>query len=354
MTGNRVLLVAALAALLVTSAVAQKNEVTPTAADRLAVKSAQGGVIHPLLANTKAAGTYGKEATAGPAVTGPAITPFPKGRRYPGDLTYQGGETVDRARYHAIYVLNSFTGTTGCTQATIPTCWGSPEDFLKNLGKSDFIHVVDQYVGRYDRDRYTNGADAFATFTPLPPALTDADMQALVHAVAASLGFPTGYGNIYHIFLPPGTDECFDATYATCYSPDNPATFFFCAYHGSVTFTDVGHVLYTVEPYQNVSGCNVPPGSPNGPLVDATNSVLSHETFETITDPDGTAWWNGASNALYGSEIADECEFIIFYPTAVYFNPSIWHVDGHVYATQPEYNNDGHTCSTSPDWDDWL
>jgi len=30
---------------------------------------------------------------------------------------------------------------------------------------------------------------------------------------------------------------------------------FFCGYHSSADFKDIGHVLYTVEPYQNVSGC---------------------------------------------------------------------------------------------------
>ncbi len=346
MTGNRVLVVAALAALLATSAQAQKNQVTPTDADRAAAKTAKSSAIHPLLVNTKAAATF-KESSPGPAVSGPVVTPFPTGPRYPGDVTYQGGATVERAQSHAIYVLNSFTGSTGCTQTTVAGCWGNPEGFLKNLGKSDFIHVVDQYVGSYDSNRYTTGANAYATFAPLPPILTDADIQALVHAVAADLNYPTGYGNIYHIFLPPGTDECFDSTYSECYSPDNLSTFYFCAYHSSVTFSDVGHVLYTVQPYQNVAGCNVPPNSPNGPLVDSTNSILSHETFETISDPDGTAWWNSDSNTLYGSEIADECSFIIFYPTAGYFNPSLWRVGDHVYATQPEYSNEGHTCTTS-------
>jgi hypothetical protein len=349
MKGIRFIAVAGLALLLAASAQAQKKEVTPTDADRMAVKTATSGVIHPLLANTKIAASYGKEQTATPAITGPVITPFPTGPRYPADLTYQGGETVGQARYHAIYLLNSFTGTTGCTESTIATCWGNPEGFLKDLGKSDFIHVTDQYVGVHDSNRYTNGPDAYATFTPLPPKLTDADVLALVHAVAAGLGYPTGYGNIFHVFLPPGTDECFDATYSVCYSPDSPSTFDFCAYHSSATFTDVGHVLYSVEPYQNVPGCAVPPGSPNGQLTDSTNNVLSHETFETITDPDGTAWWNGASNALYGSEIGDECEFILFTPTAVYFNPSLWHVGNQEYATQPEYSNEGHACTTSAD-----
>lgn len=38
---------------------------------------------------------------------------------------------------------------------TIASCWGDPEGFLNDLGKSDFIHVVDQYTGSTADDRYT-------------------------------------------------------------------------------------------------------------------------------------------------------------------------------------------------------
>ena len=71
--------------------------------------------------------------------------------------------------------------------------------------------------------------------------------------------------------------------------PDNLKSFAFCAYHGGATFRDIGHVLYSVEPFQGVEGCSSRPGAPNGQLADSTNNVLSHETFETITDPDGDA-----------------------------------------------------------------
>jgi hypothetical protein len=103
---------------------------------------------------------------------------------------------------------------------------------------------------------------------------------------------------------------CFDNTFTVCYSPDIPASFVFCAYHNSVDFKDIGHVLCSVEPYQNVPGCGVRPGTPNGHLIDSTNNSLSHETTETITDPDGTAWINSTLVVLSGAEIGDECSFL--------------------------------------------
>jgi hypothetical protein len=263
--------------------------------------------------------------------------------RYPDDLYGFGGRTIQNAQSHAIFLLPN-------GHCPIAQCWGNPEGFLADLGKSDFIHVADQYVGASANGRYTVGQGYIVPFAPQAKPFVDADMEALVHA-AAKLSGQAGYGHIYHIFLPQGTDECFDSTYTMCYAP--PATntnFVFCAYHSSVTFADVGHLLYTVEPYQNVTGCNVRPGTPNGQLADSTNDVLNHETFETITDPDGDAWWNFLGSAAFGDEIGDECVFLKWNSaqTAVWSDPSLFIANGHLYATQPMYNNNAHACNQTP------
>ena len=261
--------------------------------------------------------------------------------RYPADLYGFGGSTVQYAKHHPIY-LN--TTATHCN----PSCWGNPAGFLQDLSKSNFIHVVDQYVGANGYNRYPVGTQFITSGIASPsPAFTDNDMIALAIAAAKISG--AGYGHMYHIFLPPGVDECFDDTYTVCYSPDNFPTFYYCAYHSSVDVPGVGHVVYSVEPYQNTVGCNVRPGTPNGSLVDSTNSVLSHEVFETITDVDGDGWWNLLNNGIYGEEIGDECSFLVFTSTDVYFDPSVWNAGGgHRYATQPEYDNNQHACTTAP------
>jgi len=51
----------------------------------------------------------------------------------------------------------------------------------------------------------------------------------------------------------------------------------------------------------------VPP-NPNGALADSTNSVLSHELIESITDPDLDAWFSNSSLLSSGAEIGDLCE----------------------------------------------
>jgi hypothetical protein len=112
-------------------------------------------------------------------------------------------------------------------------------------------------------------------------------------------------------------------------------------------------VLYSVEPYQNVGGCSVRPGTPNGQLVDSTNNTLSHETFETITDPDGSAWFNFTAVVLAFAEIGDECSFFVVLPTSAttassFFDPTVSTIGSHRYAVQPEYANNEHACASNP------
>ena len=302
---------------------------------RHARKSGNASVSRDRLDYRNVVNTSGSTAAlAGPA---PAATDY-FGNRYPGDLSYHGGPVVKAMTQYAIFV----NPTVACPPNT---CWGNPLQFMSDLGVSDFIHIVDQYVGSTSNNRYKVSSVNFSA-APLPPLLTDNDILSLVYLVATTTT-NVGYGYQYHVFLPPGTEVCFDNTYTVCYSPGLPNTFYFCAYHGSVDFPGLGHVLYSVEPYQNVPGCDITGPMPNGAVADATNNVLSHEIFETITDPDGNAWWNSKDNGIFGEEIGDECSFLKFTSTAADFDPSLFKVKNKVYAAQPEYSNNGHTCATS-------
>jgi len=244
---------------------------------------------------------------------------------YPADLSNPAhGPVLTTAQSNNVYV--------NC----VASCWGTPASFLARLATSTFIHLVDQYVGNTGNSRYTVGTASSITAT-LPAKLTSANILQLVHTAAHAHG--SGYGHVYHIFLPSGVDVCTSTN--VCYSPNDSATFKFCAYHAGVDFTDIGRVLYTVEPDQNVAGCSVAQTSPNGALVDSTSSTLSHELIETITDPDGDAWYGRNSLPDFGAEIGDICEN----PFGSY---AAFTISGKSYAIQPEYSNHYHACSTAP------
>lgn len=329
--------------------------VSPSESDSFAASQAQNARHHARPANTPAgrearrselSNMHSSHPAEAPAAPAPAADPAPAVTRYPGDLQNNGGPVVPSMQSYLVYV--NLGRRASCS--TVTSCWGNPQAFLQDLGQSTFIHVVDQYVGATDSNRYTVSTSGVRVTYPMRDRpLTDNDMLTIVHAVANFLpGTPSGYGNEYHIFLVPGQDECFDSTFTQCYSPDNPNSWIFCAYHGSADFRDIGHVLYSVEPFQNVAGCSSRPGTPNGQIADSTNNVLSHELFETITDPDGTAWWNTLNNSLYMQEIGDECSFVLTTPTAGYFDPADVNLNGNDYVAQPEYNNAAHACTTAP------
>lgn len=331
------------------AAYAQDLNISPTERDRDAASQVQNSKRHILPVSNR----VGRAARSSDELynehhdhPGPG-DPAQSFVRYPGDLNYHGGQVMENVEQYLIYV--NVHGSASCS--SIATCWGDPHAFLHDLGKSDFVHVLDQYVGKTDDDRYrVSDRPIFVNYPTNGTPLTDNDMLAIIHSVATSLPHtPTGYDHLYHVFLTPGQDECFDSTYSVCYSPDNQTSWYFCAYHSYADFNDIGHVLYTVQPFNDVhgtdGGCAIRPGTPNGQVIDSTNNALSHETFESISDPDITAWWNGLDNGIYGQEIADECIFVIFTPTARFTDSTNVILNGRSYSVQPEYSNSAHACT---------
>jgi len=261
-------------------------------------------------------------------------------RFYPADMSYMGGALVKSAVFNNVYV--------DCPDES---CWGEPEGFQVNLSKSNFIHVLDQYVGSKSNRRYSPGRVFLASsadFCTSVSFCSASDILGIVHAVASDTtdGGGSGYGHITNVFLPPGTDTCMDSGNATCYSPDNPATDIFCAYHARNVFSDIGETLFTVEPFQDVPGCAVEPGSPNGQEADSTDSTLLHETFEIITDPDQVSW--GAINSRDDDlmEIADVC--VQPYDSSEFIPAPIFSVGNSLYEVQLVYSNRFHDCTSSP------
>ena len=269
---------------------------------------------------------------------------------YPADLAKFSptGAVLETATLHNVYINAP------------PSAWGDPVRFLHDLNHSRFIHITDQYVGVEFDDRYPLGTSFLASVTPaaaFPPSpsnptpptniITIGQVVGLVHAAASLAG--SGLGNVYNIFIPPGDDTCFGGN-TSCFSPDNPNTFAFCAFHASVRFKDIGVVLFTVEPETGVPGCASQQPSPNGIVADSVDDTLGHELFETITDPQGRSWFVLGSLDLGGAEIGDVCQ-----PSgnnAAQFLVPTFRVNGHPYAIQLEYSNRGHGCFSRPFDDD--
>ncbi len=242
---------------------------------------------------------------------------------YPDDLTNYGGPVMKSLAAHDIYV--------NCP-AKNQSCWGAPEAFQIHLQGSSFAALLKQYTGR-GPSAYSFGDSTAVSFPVFKgTAFYENDLFAIIHQVAAKLK-KTGYADIYHVFLPQGTDTCFDFS-KQCYSPDRTAAFAFCAYHGTVKFSDLGLVVYSIEPYQDISFCATKKSSGASEVTNSTISTLAHETFEAITDPGPKlAWYNNA-----GGELGDECQFFV----------SSVKIGGLAYNSQPMYSNKYHACAVGP------
>jgi hypothetical protein len=249
----------------------------------------------------------------------------------PVDLSYNGGPVIGGFTQWDVYL--------GCGTNN-QACWGSPEQFITDLNGSRFIHLVDQYVGSKTPKRYPLSHTYIYNGSPVGTFLSMTDTLGWLHAAvtAAAKGGtpPTGYGNIYHIYLNAGIDVCADPYNSECYAPDLLYDFVFCGYHSYVNFGDYGHTLFTVEPFQQVNGCFA--SAPD--LTSATGNVLSHEIFEAITDPDLNAWYGfGYPIPNSGMEIGDECVWRYLFPQKLGL---------HTYTTQNEYSNKYHSCADVP------
>ena len=237
------------------------------------------------------------------------------------DLTNNGGPVVPTASVYNILV--------NCPDES---CWGGDiSGFENSFFSSDMIHILDQYVGQ--SATYTVGGDIPVTYNT-SNQLGDQDIVNIIYNVAQQYG--TGYNAVYNVFLENGVQQC-SQNAGGCYLQQ------YCAYHGSNDYSDIGHTLYTVEPYQDVSGCQVSSvsnggQSPNGSTIDSTASTLSHELSETFTDPDvavnNLAWYNSS-----GGEIGDLCAPAAGVPTQQIS------LNGTVFEIQGEYDNNVSDCS---------
>ncbi len=245
----------------------------------------------------------------------------------PLDMSYFGGPLVTGAT-SLVVAVNCITPNTPAT------CWGngtlSPTTYLKDLNKGNYLRLANEYLGVDAKGKFPAWEMKTRKTFSSPNTASMQDILQIVADASTRAGL-SGYNAIYHIFLPQGTSMCIEP--GNCYSPSNPASWTFCAFHGSVNLASNRHVLFTVEPYQGVDGCRLPGQTPNG-LIDATASTLTHELFETITDPDLDGW----SNVLFGFEVADPC--LAF--------GSQRSMNGHNYFVQSIYSNRLHMCTSTP------
>ncbi|MDX6667097.1 MAG: hypothetical protein QOK04_477 [Solirubrobacteraceae bacterium] len=261
-------------------------------------------------------------------------------------LTYHGGPVMRTNRSYAIFWQG---GATGFSSSYVTLIDRYLRDVAADSGKRSNVYSSDtQYYDTSGRIAYsaTHGP-VQPDFQPYPgsgclngaflgsPCLTDAQVRGeLVRFLNANPSLPRGGQTVYVIVLPPQVGVCDDVSSTAC----SFAAGGFCAYHSS---SGTANALYTVQPYPDTGGCNVPQ-HPNGDVdADNTISLVSHEHNEAITDPYGTGWFDDTN----GYENGDICQFDFGGPLGAtgsgQFNQGI---NGNPYWTQEEWSNIDGAC----------
>jgi hypothetical protein len=270
---------------------------------------------------------------AGPVT--PAIT---------ASLTYQGGRVM-QAGTQVVPIFWQPAHLQDGSTATVDGSYNALiQRFTQDFGGHGLYNNLTQYYQVVGHREYIVNASGFLQAivdTSAYPAaaggcsansftncITDAQLQneILTQITAASL--PKGFGTFYPVFTDPGELSCMFGS--SCFDPDLsfPSIWQYCAYHGS--FSAGGTVVYANMPYldtntASIAGCAGGAPDPNSDSAfDDETSAFSHEFNESITDPQGDAWYDQHS----GNEVADICNQDFVRDT--------W--GGHPYTVQKEWS----------------
>jgi hypothetical protein len=192
--------------------------------------------------------------------------------------------------------------------------------------------------------------------TPYSKCITNSQLLSEASAFTTAHGLPNSdLAHLYLFFLPKGVETCFTSTNgagggACSINYSRPG---FCAYHAFAAPPLVASMNYAVVDSPSGYTCSSDGGSntggnqtPNSNIhADTEISIASHEIIETVTDPRGTAWFDGA-----GNEISDDCAYVFgdsnsFQGSAgARYNQTI---NGHHYFIQTEFSNQDFQANSS-------
>lgn len=255
------------------------------------------------------------------------------------NLAYNGGPVMQSTVTYTIFWSPAAHPITSDYEALI-------NRFFTEVGGSSLYNIMTQY---YDNASHIQNSSAFGgtwvDTTPYPHAgdvvdpLKDEDIRASVLRGIAANGWTIAPNHLFLVYTAPGMTECFDTKSCT------PGTLAvdYCAYHS--WFDRNGQtVLFAFVPYVETWGknCRTFDQSPNNNIAaDATISMMSHELFESITDPEispeNVAWYDfDCQDGTLCGEIADKCEY--HYGTLAADGSNVT-LGSHHYIVQQEWSN---------------
>jgi len=275
-------------------------------------------------------------------------------------MAYHDGQVMHTLKAFVVFWLpKGQTFAPGESDATFESL---VEQYFKDVGGTSFYHLLTQY---WDSNGPVRNVEqyggAYVDTTPYPHAgsmsdpLTDTDIQDAVSRAVTANRWPDDHQSD-EVFVVTGynIEEC---SGGACTFPQGTTSGGFCGYHDTTAdgtiYTFVGDSLYTYLG-NYVYSC-VPPSfgvygpTPKGPILygnayaDVVINVLSHEEFESVTDPVNASGWT--VNSRTEGEIGDLC-FTTFGPINSQ-GATVTLAHGHGYNLQKEFSNLTNGCSYS-------
>ena len=211
-------------------------------------------------------------------------------------ILYHGGPVMVNPKDLYVIYYGNFTST----QHSIL------DNFLQNLGGSSAYNVNSEYSdasGNFIVNilNYSPTTNSFNDAYSLGKSLSSGFDTTIIHNAIANGHLPNDANGIYILTVSPDVSL--------------PKSVW-CAYHwhstGIVSGEDIKYAVAPDPPQSLYSSCsgNVAnfgdTTSPNGDIgMDAVADDLIHELSETVTDPDGSAWFTKS-----GQENGDLCNFV--------------------------------------------
>lgn len=203
------------------------------------------------------------------------------------NLSYHGGPVIHTAKVVAIFWGSEWSGSGAATASHIT-------GFFQNFGTTGEYKVITQYGDSGGNVNATSiDTTSFLDGSAPPANVTDSAVQGEVaRYIDANQGGVGDPSTVYEVFLP-STSYASLGSSTSCGGPNLQ----FCAYHSDFIHNGVD-VKYSSMPYPGCGGCQWTGFS----VAQNFDHFSCHETRETVTDPDGNAWFDHR-----GFEADDKC-----------------------------------------------
>jgi len=204
-------------------------------------------------------------------------------------------------------------------------------DWARNLGGSPYFSINSTYYdssNNHVANSVTYGGAVFDNYSR-GTSLDDNGVFDVVSAAIANGSLPADANGVYFVLTSPDVAET--TGFCTLY----------CGWHSSGIFNGVpSQYAFVGSTLACPSGCEASPGNaPNGNEgADGMASLMTHELDESVTDPNGDAWYDAN-----GNEVGDLCNFTFgskLYSTANGSAANI-HLGGRDYLLQEDWVNAG-------------